>query len=95
VHISPQAATTRSARTRRVRLIAAALAVPALVAAGISPSATAAPAPGTADEAVVQYQVALSGGSSRDALAQSLLAAGSSRTSTRRALHSRRADPRP
>lgn len=76
MHISPQAATTRSVRTRRVRLIAAVLAVPALVAAGISPSATAAPALGAADEAVVQYQVAPNSDSSRDALAQSLLAAG-------------------
>jgi hypothetical protein len=77
VHISPKAAATRLTRTRRVGLFAAALAVPALIASGLTPGAEAAPAPsGAADEAVVQFQVRATPGTTSSELAEQLLLDG-------------------
>ena len=77
MHISPQAAEARPARTRRVRLFAAALAVPALLLATVAPAATAGPtANGAADAAVVQFQVRPAIGTSSTDVAESLISAG-------------------
>ncbi len=65
----------RTHRSRRTSFFLAALAVPLLVLGTLGCSATAAPAPTYADDAVVQYRVAPTGGP-LDALAQRLIAAG-------------------
>ena len=77
MHRSPLTAATRSARTRRLRLLAVAIALPALAATGLVQTATAAPPPaGAADEAVVQYQVRPTAGTTATDLANALIADG-------------------